>query len=124
MSDQDKEKNRQLVRQAEHLAELHRLHDLGLVVIDHDNRAVVVREPSHPRVMAWRQAVETVGQVSDRAWLLFEVGQLALRARDEGRPRETIDRILDFGATILPTLSEPEVKEQLDALVEKRGMLH
>jgi hypothetical protein len=108
-----------MIAEAEHIAETHRLHNLGLLTISR-KRGVILREPGHPRVQAWQRTEETVGELSARAWLLFEIGQMAR----EARPPDEIARILEFGARTLPSLSDREVTMQLDALGETRGTLH
>lgn len=102
-----------LVDFARHVAELHALVADGLVIAVRGRRdGFKFPHPNHPRVVAWRAHAVPDDDMRDRAWLLYEAGQMVAEAKATNRPPETIERVRRFAVSV-PDLPMPAMREHL-----------
>jgi len=103
----------ELVEYAEYIAELYRLADEGLVIAEHGQReGFQFPQPDHPRVVAWRSHRIPDPDMRDRAWLLYEAGQMLARAKASQQPPGVIESARRFAMSI-PDMTMADVHRHL-----------
>lgn len=98
----------ELVRCARHVAEYRRLESEGLIRVTDDGIDFV--QPDHPRVISWRAESAPQGDMIDRAYLLYEAGQMVAEAK--ARRPNAVEAARRFALSVLD-MPMPEVRKHL-----------
>jgi hypothetical protein len=103
-----------LVRHAQHIAEMHRLVAAKLIKIG--PHGPEFPQPDHPSVVAWRSHPVPDDDMRDRAWLLYEAGQMVAEAKAKHQSSRAMEVATEFAYRI-PHMPMAEVRQHLSSLM-------
>jgi hypothetical protein len=101
----------ELVRYARHVKTYHELVRDGLITMG-DGTTLEFPQPDHPRVVEFCAQPRPQGDMLDRAYLMYEAGQVVAEAKATKRSPEIIERATEFGISVTD-MPMPEVRKHL-----------